>query len=31
MNRGDRNGYTVVLQDNSAELPMTCTATVPTT
>lgn len=31
VNRGDRNGYTVVLQDNSAELPMTCTATVPTT
>lgn len=29
-NRADRNGYTVVLQDVSAELPMTCTATPPT-
>lgn len=30
-NRSDRNGYTVVLQDISGELPMTFTGTVPTT
>lgn len=29
-NRGDRNGYTVVLQDVAGELPMTFTGTVPT-
>lgn len=29
--RGDRNGYTVVLQDVAGELPMTFTGTVPTT
>lgn len=29
VNRGDRNGYTVVLQDVAGELPMTFTGTVP--
>ena len=29
-NRGDRNGYTVVLQDVAGELPMTFTGTIPT-
>lgn len=28
--RGDRNGYTVVLQDVAGELPMTFTGTIPT-
>ena len=30
VNRGDRNGYTVVLQDVAGELPMTFTGTIPT-
>jgi len=29
--RGDRNGITVTLRESSPELPLPCTATVPTT